>query len=292
MEVKLSHGKYVIAVSGGVDSMVLLDVLAKRSGIELIVAHFDHGIRTNSSADADFVRGAAKRYGLKFDLGKAKLGSSASEATARDARYQYLFSVGQKYEADAILTAHHQDDLIETAFINLLRGTGPSGLTALASNKAVLRPLLDYSKKEIIRYATDNDLPWREDVSNNNTNYLRNYVRKEVTPKLTDVEKQQIVDVIKELLTKSRQTDQLIEQISRRVMKGSVINRQAYTALPTQVGYSLLHKLLKNCEIIDVDRRLIVRLDMTIRTGQPGTSHVIRGKSKIKLSKTTAELTA
>src|SRR5438309_11792005 len=99
MELQIMPGKYVLAVSGGVDSMVLLDLLAAQPGIELIVAHFDHGIREDADADRQLVEAAATRYGLPFVAARGQLGAQASEATAREARYRFLQQVRQEQGA-------------------------------------------------------------------------------------------------------------------------------------------------------------------------------------------------
>jgi tRNA(Ile)-lysidine synthetase-like protein len=132
MKIQLPKGRYVVAVSGGVDSVVLLDALSKLPNLELVVAHLDHGIREDSIEDRRFVASLAASYGLVFEYGEGRLGSGASEATAREARYNFLRGVKMKHDAKAIITAHHQDDLIETAILNMLRGTGRKGLTSLS----------------------------------------------------------------------------------------------------------------------------------------------------------------
>lgn len=156
--IDLKPGKYVLAVSGGVDSVALLDLLAKKAELELIVAHFDHGIRPNSKRDCDFVAILADRYGLEFYSVQGELGIGASEETARKARYDFLRKIKNKVNAKAIITAHHQDDVIETAVINIIRGTTARGLGSLKSTKEIARPLLKYTKKEIIGYAKENNL--------------------------------------------------------------------------------------------------------------------------------------
>ena len=189
----LKPGKYVVAVSGGVDSMVLLDLLSNLPGIELVVAHFNHGIREDSDQDEELVILTSRKYELPIEIGYGNLGHDASEEMARKARYNFLNLVKAKHKAKAIITAHHQDDLIETALVNILRGTGPQGLVAISANKQVLRPLLGFSKKEIISYAKAHNLAWREDSSNLQTDYLRNYVRYNVVGKMSANERQQIL---------------------------------------------------------------------------------------------------
>src|SRR4051812_6590366 len=111
MEVSMPAGRYVLAVSGGVDSMVLLHILSTTDEVELIVAHFNHGIRQDSDKDEELVKDAAKQYGLQIEIANGKLGPTASEEQARTARYKFLNSIQKKYKAVAIITAHHEDDL-------------------------------------------------------------------------------------------------------------------------------------------------------------------------------------
>ena len=115
----LQPGTYVVAVSGGVDSMVLLDLLAKQPDIKLIVAHYDHGIRSDSKLDRELVASSAKKYKIPFVYESGNLGPGTSENQARIARYNFLRKVQKESKADAIVTAHHQDDALETAILNI-----------------------------------------------------------------------------------------------------------------------------------------------------------------------------
>ncbi len=181
--------KYVIAVSGGVDSVVLLDMVAQEiAPYNLVVAHFDHGIRPESAKDEVFVRDLAKRYGLGYETAREELGAGASEELARERRYAFLRDVAARYQATTIMTAHHRDDLVETIAINLSRGTGWRGLAVLDSLD-IERPLLDKTKAELIEYAQQNLLEWHEDVTNADTMYLRNDLRQKLT-KLDDESKE------------------------------------------------------------------------------------------------------
>lgn len=171
--------RHVVAVSGGVDSVVLLDMLANgdfgTDKDDLIVAHFDHGIRPDSVDDAAFVGQLAQKYGLPFETTREELGQGASEELARDRRYAFLRRVAKKYDAD-IVTAHHGDDVVETIAINLVRGTGWRGLAVLDSPD-IWRPLLMMKKSVIVAYAKDHRLQWHEDSTNQDTTYLRNDLR-------------------------------------------------------------------------------------------------------------------
>jgi len=181
--------KYVVAVSGGVDSVVLLDMLRQVENLHLVVAHFDHGIRTDSSEDATFVEELAAYYGLPFESKRVTLGAQASEETARRHRYEFLKSVAAKHDAK-IVTAHHSDDVIETIAINHVRGTGWRGLAVLDSE--IIRPLLSMDKQTIKQYAERHGLRWREDSTNASDDYLRNRLRRK-TASLSDDEKRQLL---------------------------------------------------------------------------------------------------
>ena len=176
--------KYILAISGGVDSVVLLDMIAKgklslqgtplqRS--DIVVAHFDHGMRESSANDAKFVKELADKYQVKCVIGRGNLAKNASEQLARDKRYEFLRSLC-KVRPCKIVVAHHQDDLLETIVMNLIRGTSWRGLAPFWSDD-ILRPLLDMTKAEIVSYAVDNELAWVEDETNYSSKYFRNRVR-------------------------------------------------------------------------------------------------------------------
>jgi tRNA(Ile)-lysidine synthase len=172
MRVELEKpGTYVIAVSGGVDSMALLDLLVESitEKQKLVVAHVDHGMRPDSAEDRKLVEKTAKALNLDFEYLEARLGPNASEETAREVRYKFLYHIKDKYKAEAIITAHHEDDLIETAIINLIRGTSRKGMSSLSSREGIIRPLLTYPKAELIKYAKSSKLVWREDSTNSDT---------------------------------------------------------------------------------------------------------------------------
>lgn len=173
--------KKIVAVSGGVDSMVLFDMLLKKYPLEeLVVAHFDHGMRPSAKADYDFVERVCEEAGVKFVGGRGELGAETSEAEARAARYEFLRKVVRK-EGGEIWTAHHLDDLVGSVAINLLRGTGWRGLSALGA-KDVVRPFLDrnifekapLNKKDLLVYAGKHGLKFRQDPTNVEDLYLRN----------------------------------------------------------------------------------------------------------------------
>ncbi|MEA5114043.1 MAG: tRNA lysidine(34) synthetase TilS [Geobacteraceae bacterium] len=187
--------KVVVAVSGGVDSVALLDILAglESLGLELVVAHLNHNLRGDESdADAAFVADLAFRYGLPFESGSADVlalsrewGMSLEES-GRAARYRWLDSVAQKHGAEKIALGHHADDQAETVLLRLLRGAGTTGLAGMRplSSGRYARPLLYATRAEIIGYAEKKGISFRYDSSNDDTLFLRNRIRHELLPEL------------------------------------------------------------------------------------------------------------
>lgn len=225
--------KYIVAVSGGVDSMVLLDMMYRTSAGELIVAHFDHGIRPDSASDAVFVAAAAKRYDLPYEMKRENLGPSASEALARERRYAFLHELAQKHNAK-IVTAHHLDDIVETVAINLTRGTGWRGLAVL--DAAIERPLVDTPKESLLQYAKDNEIMWREDSTNASDAYLRNRIRP-VAGKLPLDHKRQL----RALHARQRELKRTIDQEVRSIVGGGPkYSRYLFTHMPTKLAVESL----------------------------------------------------
>ncbi len=291
MTVDVPKGKYVIAVSGGVDSMVLLDLLAVKPGIELIVAHFDHGIRENSFKDEKLVSKTAKNHSLSYEHGQGNLGANASEEAARNARYDFLYRVREKHQAKSVITAHHQGDLIETALINLLRGTGSRGLHSMIENQLVLRPMLNNTKKQILDYAANNNIEWHEDATNSDEKYLRNYIRKNIIPKLSDQDEQELLNLINKNLASYKEIKLLVDEINNLLLKDdNTLDRQAFVALPVDVEGELMINWLRNFGVQDIDRQTIERLIVKIKTAKAGTKHNIKKNVHLQLTANSAQI--
>lgn len=277
-------GSYVVAVSGGVDSVALLHWLNTRGGLELTVAHFDHGIRTDSEEDRLLVQAMAKDYNLPFVYKEANLGPEVSEATARDARYEFLRLVAKDNNAQAILTAHHLDDVLETAVINLLRGTGRKGLTSLDNRKDILRPLLNVEKNQIYEYAKTNNLHWREDSTNQNTDYLRNYVRLNILPKLDEQSRREFIDIINTARATNVELDVLLLDDINEQSNDNKLNRQYFTSLPHNVAREIMAAWLRQHGVKDFNAKTIERLVVAGKTASPGSSHDVVNGVTLKLS--------
>jgi len=234
--------KFVVAVSGGVDSVVLLDMLVNKvlpiphfptPNPQYIVAHFDHGIRPDSAQDAEFVAGLAKEYGLPFETKREELGPGASEELARDRRYEFLRSVAKKHKA-ILVTAHHADDVVETIAINLLRGTGWRGLAVLDSD--VYRPLTDMTKAEIIDHAQKHKLQWHEDSTNASDDYLRNRVRKQTIGLDNDIKRQ----LLALWVTQKSLKKHIDDEVAKLIGNGPDYSRYFFTYLDNTTAIEIL----------------------------------------------------
>ena len=258
--------KYVIAVSGGVDSVVLLDKFCKKyQPDQLVVAHFDHGIRTDSAADESFVAKLTARYGLLYKSKREELGSDASEALARARRYEFLREVANKYQAK-LVTAHHLNDVLESVVINMTRGTGWRGL-AVMGDSSIHRPLLHFTKQELIRYALENRLEWVEDETNQTHIYLRNRVRQ----KTNQIDEVAAVN-IGNMRTRQIMLREQIEIESRRLLEQNR-RRQRYffTQLDEMSADELLRQLLVKRANTPLTRPQRHKMLVAIKVGRPGS---------------------
>lgn len=180
--------KLVLAVSGGLDSVVLLDLVSKKHPKDkLIIAHVNHGLRDCSNNEEKFVKELSEKYGIKYQSIKLNLRKS-DENSARKARYKFLREVKNNFGAKYILTAHHLDDQLETILLNILRGSGPIKVWGMKKvSNDVFRPLLDVSREEVEEYATKEYLKHVKDLSNSDLKYRRNKVRHKIIPELKNI---------------------------------------------------------------------------------------------------------
>ncbi len=288
MKINVPKGRYILAVSGGVDSMVLLDLLATRKDLQLIVGHFNHAIRPDSGLDEELVRSTAKQLGLRFEAGYGHLGPGASEAAAREARYMFLDSLKSKNDADAIITAHNQDDFLETALLNMLRGTGRRGLYSMAANKSVMRPMLKINKAAIREYANSNGVIWREDSTNNDIRYARNYLRASVIPKLTARQRRTLIASIEKTAEEGAHIDYGVAKLSQTIVKDKLINREKFSSVPTDIANELVLYWLKQFNVADPDRKTVERMNMSLRTAKSGARIAVKKQLDLKMATKTA----
>lgn len=234
-------GKYIVAVSGGIDSVALLDMLVDKDEYELIVAHVDHGVRQDSAQDLELVRGLAKKYKLYIVYTKYNFTNDTPESELRKARYEFLFDKMQELGARAVLTAHHANDLLETSILNIRRGTDRYGAAGGMSREGITRPLINVTKEALVNYAQEHHLEWHEDSTNLDVKYARNKVRHEVIPKIDTVAYRQHLEQLAQL--NASIDDQLKELVS--ISEGTItiprvhVNQLSLRELEVALAYGL-----------------------------------------------------
>lgn len=218
--------KIVVAVSGGVDSTVLLDIIAQLASelkINVLVAHYNHKLRAGAAdSDEEFVKKNAERYGIKSYVGTddirkfAHNNSLSIEQAARIKRYMFLERNAGNFKAEYVATAHTADDSAETFFLNLIRGTGLTGLSGIPAKRPIgksatlIRPLISFKKQDLIQYAHIRSLKWVEDETNSLLNYSRNKIRHDLLPKLINDYSAAFIDIVNRTSKLIRGADEFI----------------------------------------------------------------------------------
>jgi len=225
---KLKTAKLLLAISGGIDSMVLWDLL-EHAGLNVHLAHVNFQLRgVESDQDQEFLKKLAEQrnvtlYVLSRDTNKiAKNKGQSTQIAAREIRYTWFKELMREHNFDYLLTAHHLDDSIETFFINLNRGTGIKGLLGIQDHGKTLRPLLDYTKNEILVHADKNKIQYREDASNRDSHYLRNWFRNELLP-LWETKNKNIKRKMQENMQRLKESSELIEHLITLDLKEIIV---------------------------------------------------------------------
>jgi tRNA(Ile)-lysidine synthase len=193
---KIAAGKkrFLLAVSGGLDSMVLVDFFVSNN-FHFEIAHCNFQLRgEESDADQQFVKAAAEKNGVKFHTIKFDTENFASQnkisiqEAARELRYNWLEQISVEHKLDYLVTAHHADDQVETILFNIIKGTGIKGLRGMqAKRDKLIRPLLSFFKEELLEISKEKQIGFREDSSNQTTKYSRNKIRKELIPLIESI---------------------------------------------------------------------------------------------------------
>lgn len=296
---------YLVGVSGGRDSVALLDQLMAADCDKLTICHFNHGLRGRSSdADARFVEKLAETRGCDFALGSANVRQFAKrnkmsiEMAARAARYQFFADVARQLDRSVIFLGHHADDLIETFLINLFRGAGTRGLAAIreishhqigTADLTVVRPLLGVWRSEIDRYVRARRLKFREDASNKDLTPLRNRVRGKVVPYLEKTLGRNIRQNIWRTATIAAEEEDFFNTMLPKLDQGAL----AVTPLakmPVAVQRRVLRKWLQAAPVPDIGFDVIERVRLLLdpqnqvaKTNLSKNRHVRRRGGKIFL---------
>ena len=304
IESRFPKGTKVIAgVSGGADSVALLDELVNAE-MQCVVAHCQFHLRgEEAERDARFVQSLAERYHVSFfridfqTEAYAQLKGISIEMAARDMRYAWFEELRKREKAEVIAIAHHADDVVETFLMNLSRGTGLRGLTGIKSTETIWRPLLNRTRKEILDYLDERHLTHVEDSTNAECHYTRNKFRNEVIPMMEKVQpkfKQNVLNTIDHL----RQAElflqeQLEEKKSQLMCWEEDVLRLHYSALRQEKNLSfLLYEILSEYGFSPAD---VDRIEQNVRSPKSGVSFFSAGyrvdveRDSLVMRKRTAE---
>ena len=254
----LMESKSLIAISGGVDSVVLA-YLCKEIGLDVALAHCNFNLRgKESNEDQRFIEALGIKLNIEtfvqeFDTQNfAKVNKISIQMAARDLRYGWFDELCKQLHFDYLLTAHHADDNLETFLINLSRGSGLDGLTGIPEiNENIVRPLLLFTKDEIVAFAQEMNIGWREDESNTSTKYLRNKLRHEVIPILKGINSQMLnnfTETIDHLKGSKQIIEDRIDEVSDEIVdvkpNGIHLNIEVLKSQNNPKAY--LYELLKD----------------------------------------------
>ena len=232
-----NNQKILVALSGGPDSVCLLHQLheiAHEYNLKLIAAHLNHEWRgKDSDADEEFCKALCENLKIPFfskrlsQLSDLPAYNGSKENYARQARKIFLHEIATQESASAIVTAHHQDDHIETFFIRLIRGASLAGLAGIkAQQKLYIRPLLLRTKAEILEYLHEHNLAYTHDASNNSDDFLRNRIRTHLIPTINQIDNRSAKNILN-FMNHAQQTEDYLEKITQELIN----------TITTQTGY-------------------------------------------------------
>lgn len=287
--------RYLIGVSGGRDSMALLDWLLECGYRKLVVCHLDHRLRGRSSAaDARFVERLAIASGLIFegavvDVRKLAARTKRSiELAARSARYSFFAEVARRRRCKTIFLGHHAGDLVETFLINLFRGTGTRGLRSIAHSTkreidgvklTIVRPLLTSTRADIDGYLTSRGLEFREDASNESLEPLRNRVRHRIIPFLEREFGRDIRSAIQRAATIASDEDALLEEMIPASANSAKLSVAELCKMPVALQRRSLTKWLRTRAVKNVGFEMVERVRALLDpSGIPAKVNVTGGR--------------
>jgi tRNA(Ile)-lysidine synthase len=296
---------YLIGVSGGRDSIALLNLLIELGYQKLVVCHLNHRLRGAASrADARFVEKTARSLGLDCEIGTTAVGALAKrsklsiETAARFARLAFFVEVARRRHCSRIFLAHHADDLVETALLNLFRGAGPAGMASMRrisvhhigkTQLTILRPLLGIWRSEIDGYVREQGLEFREDATNRLLRPSRNRIRHRILP---DIEKQFGRDVRKTIWRAAQiwsEEEALLDSlVPRETIFSAKLPAATLRTLPVALQRRTILRWLRAQKISDISfdvveniRALVEPGAKTARLNLPRDRHVRRRAGKI-----------
>lgn len=252
---------YLLAVSGGVDSMVLAD-LFQVSGFDFHIAHINYHLRNeDSNLDQKVVSDFCEKHKIPFHLYEVSKNDNQPENSiqnwARELRYRFFREIQEKENLDYIVTAHHLNDQLETFIINLSKASGIRGLSGIPQNEnAILRPLLGFSKDEIYDFAKENQIDFREDQSNQKTDYLRNKIRHNIVPELQKINSDFLTNFSKSIHYINQAKDFINQSVDDKIKilkinsdkNQIIIDKQKFSKESELIRYEILKRFSFNDE--------------------------------------------
>ena len=294
----------LLGLSGGPDSMCLLDLLTKvKASINIVVCHVNHGVRENNKTDEEFVSDYVKKLGLTYfvmHIDSYKNGIFTEEE-ARKKRYEFFRSVYNKVNANCLMTAHHGDDLVESVIMRLLRGSTIDGYAGIQRERnwdgmEIVRPLLTVSKDMIHDYLVANNIPFVLDETNDLDDHLRNRIRHNILPELKKEENNYISKFLKyqnELLENSELVNNYIDKLYNKVLNKESVLKKEFNKLSNLEKKYLLRKYFKNVygeklELIQ-DKHLELVIDFvsgnSSKMSLPGGYNLYNNSDRFMISK-------
>lgn len=237
--------RVLVGVSGGADSVALLRVLwalREKLGFTLEAAHFNHCIRTEADEDEAFVAELCASIDVPFHVGRADVPALAAsrcvslEVAARDARHGYFREIMAKRGIDRLALAHHMDDQAETVLLRLIRGTGTTGLCAMApvEDNGIVRPFLCLGRDDIRFWCAGNNVEWREDASNADTDIPRNYIRHDLMPHIKECLNPQVSGALCRVAELMREDERYLGRLAADIANNGEIRMDGSVALPVK----------------------------------------------------------
>lgn len=246
------HSALLVAVSGGKDSVALLDALHRISrmlSLKLEIAHVDHGLRDSSAEDASFVQSLSEKYSLPFHLKRLQRPDSGVniENWGRKERYRFFNSILDERKLDFVVTAHHSDDVAETFLMRLVSNKELRGIRARSSAYRILRPLLSVNKKEIEKYLRHYKLESQDDETNLQLCFLRNKIRNRLLPLLANEFQPRVAEWIAERARVLDSDARCLDKIAKLALKqlddsevGSIAFQNAVKDQPLAIGIRMI----------------------------------------------------
>lgn len=265
-----NNDKIAVGVSGGPDSICLVDILynLKKEGIinfEIIVCHVNHMIREEADSDEDFVRRYCAKRAIPFEAKKVDINEISkekklgSEETGREERYKFFNEILEKYNANKIATAHTKSDNAETVLMNILRGTGTSGLKGIQAvrDKKYIRPLIEIKRADIERYCEEEALNPRHDKTNDENIYTRNKVRNVLIPLINEEFNPNIIDTLNRLSEVIRIDNDYLEKETEKTFYKLVIKQEKDEIILNLKEFNKEHEAIKSRIILLCIKKLL-----------------------------------